>query len=284
MRLGLFSTLTGAGSHELVGQIAEACTAGDVPGVEIPFLFVDRVVGESEATDAAVDDLARRFSFALVRVSAVHFEAEARKAARKAAAAGDEAALWVWRDAFYESHRALLPSTDVDLLLGDMWIWGAKECAERRGLNLHPALPGSAIGRMWYDAIWDLVADGADEAGVMLHRVTRDVDLGPLVAWCRYSLRTPELDPLWAALPAGEERTALVARERALKRETAHPLFHALRAEGLRREAPLMLETVRALAEGRLVFADRGVVDATGAPLARGLELTSEVEAALAKG
>jgi phosphoribosylglycinamide formyltransferase 1 len=282
-KLGLFSTMTGAGSRALVTTIARACRDGDVPGTAVGFLFVNREVGESPLTDESVVAIGAEFAFPIVRASAVRFRTEERQAARAAAAAGDEAPLWAWRDEFYASYRDRLPSTDLDLLLGDMWVWGRQECAERRGLNLHPALPTGPLGKMWFEVIWDLIAVNADVSGVMLHRVTPAVDRGPVATFCRYPLRGPELDPLWALLPAClEDRLAVINSQRLLKREATHPLFHALRQVGLAREMPLMLATARAVAEGRLRLGADGVSDGSGRFLAGGLELTAEVEQAVA--
>lgn len=282
-RIGLFSTLTSTGSRSLVSTIAAACRDGSVPGCEAAFLFCNREAGESEVTDMSVELLAREHGLDVVRASAVRFQPEARKSARASEASGDPGPIWAWREAFYASYRDRLPPTELDLLLGDMWIWSAAQCAERRGVNLHPALPSGPLGKMWFEVIWDLIAQDAETSGVMLHRVTPEVDRGPVVAYCRYGLRGPALDPHWAALPSClEERVALIASQRALKRESAHPLFRALRAAGLARELPLMLETVRAVAEGRLRLADGRVLDAAGRELGHGLDLTDEVERAVA--
>jgi phosphoribosylglycinamide formyltransferase 1 len=281
-RIGLFSTLTGTGSRQLVTTIARACRDGAAGGAAVAFLLVNREAGESPDTDASHDAIAAEFGFPVVRASAVRFASAERKAARVAAEAGDEEPLWAWRDAFYDSYADRLPATDLDLLLGDMWIWGRRECTERRGVNLHPALPSGPLGKMWFEVIWDLVATGAEISGVMLHRVTPQVDRGPVATWCRYRLRGGDTDPLWTSLPEClTERTALIATQRLLRRGATHPLFHALRARGLARELPLMLETVRAVADGRLRLGAVGVQDASGRPLPDGLDLTDDVERAV---
>lgn len=284
-RLGLFSTLTSAGSRELVTTIARACRDGHVPGAQVAFLFVNREAGESEVTDASVAELDLAFDWPIVRASAVRFHPDERKRARAAAEMGDEEPLWAWRGGYYASFRDRLLATDLDLLLGDMWIWARTECAERRGLNLHPALPTGPLGKMWFDVVWDLVAEDAIESGVMLHRVTPEVDRGPIATYCRYGLRGAGLDEHWAALPPGKgERAVLIERERALKRETDQPLFKAIRAAGLAREMPLMLETVRAVTAGRLRLTGAGIVAADGRPVSGGLDLTVEVERAVRGG
>jgi phosphoribosylglycinamide formyltransferase-1 len=245
---------------------------------------VNRGPGESADTDAAVEALAAAHDFPVLRTSAVRFRPGERKAARERASAGDEEPLWAWRDAWYESFREELAPADLDLTLGDMWVWGRRQCAERRGVNLHPALPDGPLGKIWYDVTWDLIAEAAEASGVMLHRVTPEVDRGPVVSWCAYPLRGPGLDELWSQLPGClEDRVALIGQQRLLKREADHPLFRALRATGLRREVPLVLATLAAVAEGRLRLDRSLVLDGAGRPLAGGLDLTAEVEALLAQ-
>jgi phosphoribosylglycinamide formyltransferase-1 len=283
-RIGLFSTLTSTGSRSLVTTMLEACRRGDVGGVEVAFVFNNREEGESPVTDESVA-LLESLGVQVVRASAARFRAEERKSARQRQAAGDPEAMWAWRDSYYASFRGRLPPTDLDLLLGDMWIWARQLCRERRGVNLHPALPSGPLGKMWFDVIWDLVASEAELSGVMLHRVTPAVDRGPVVSYCVYCLRDEETAPLWRSMPGClAERAALIASQRALKREATHPLFRSLRARGLAREMPLMLETVRAVADGRLQLADRGVTDGQGRPLPDGLDLTELVERAVEGG
>jgi phosphoribosylglycinamide formyltransferase 1 len=278
--VGLFSTLKGPGSKSLITRVGAACRDGTVPDMAVACLLVEREAGESADTDAAVAEIQATYGFPVVRTSAFRFRRAERDEARAAAAAGDEEPLWAWREAWYQTFRDQLPATDLDLLLGSMWVWGRRQCTERRGVNLHPALPSGPLGKVWYDVIWDLVASEAEMSGVMLHRVTPAVDMGPLVTWCAYSLRSPALDPLWASLPAClEERTALIASQRLLGRDATHPLFKALRAVGVAREVPLMLATLGAIAEGRLALAAGGVVAGAGQPLAGGLDLTAAVEA-----
>ena len=288
--IGLFTTFTGPSSRDGIVAVVDAVAAGRAGAVAVAFVAVNRAAGESADTDAAVALLASRHpAVPVVRTSAVRHDAAARKAARAAEAGGDGAPMAAWRDGYYAAHRDRWPATALDLLLGDMWIWGPRQCAERRGVNLHPALPWGPLGKMWFDVVWDLVAAGPGtpatpaESGAMLHRVTVDVDEGPVVSFCRYGIASRDLAPLWAALPAaGAARDAYIAAERAKKRATTDPLFWAIRRAGVAREVPLMLETMRAIAAGRLALAGAGVVDAAGRAVEGGIELTAEVDRALA--
>jgi len=297
--IGLFTTFTGSSSRDGIAAIVDAVAAGRAGDVAVAFVAVNRAAGESADTDASVAYLAARHpAVPIVRTSAVRHDPAARKAARAAEAAGDGAPLAAWRDGYYAAHRDAWPATAIDFLLGDMWIWGPRQCAERRGVNLHPALPWGPLGKMWFDVVWDLVAAGPGtpaapaESGAMLHRVTVEVDEGPVVSFCRYAIATPDLAPLWAALPGGGDvdggsgaaaaRAAYIAAERAKKRETADPLFWAIRRRGVVREVPLMIETMRAIGAGRLRLVDAagggGVVDGAGRAVAGGVDLTGEVD------
>ncbi|MCC7018277.1 MAG: hypothetical protein IT332_00895 [Ardenticatenales bacterium] len=276
--IGLFTTFTGPSSRDGILAIVDAVRAGRAGDVAIAFVAVNRVAGESADTDASVAELAARFpEVEIVRTSAVRHAPAQRKAARAAEAAGDPGPLQAWRDDYYAAHRDRLPPTALDFLLGDMWIWGPRACAERRGVNLHPALPWGPLGKMWFDVIWDLIAAGpgtADapaESGAMLHRVIVEVDEGPVVSYCRFGIATPELAPLWDALPADDvERAAYIAAERAKKRETGDALFWAIRRRGVVREVPLMLATMRAIGDGGLRLA--------GAAVAGGIDVSRAVD------
>ena len=105
--------------------------------------------------------------------------------------------------------------------------------------------------------IRELIRGRATESGVMMHLAIAEVDAGPVASFCRYPLRGDELDPLWREL----EPALDAASDRELE---ASPLFEAIRRRGLRHEAPLLVATLRAVADGRLRLAGRRL---DGAPL-----------------
>jgi phosphoribosylglycinamide formyltransferase 1 len=159
------------------------------------------------------------------------------------------------------------------MLAGYMLIFGREACDRYNFLNLHPAAPGGPIGT-WQRVIWQLIAQRASESGVLINRVIPEVDEGPVIAYCRYPLRDRELEPLWRAV---EGRT--VEELRAAEGEDL-PLFRAIRARGVRYEIPLMVQTLVALANGRVRIVD-GQPVAGEALLVGGLDLTAEVARAV---
>ena len=59
-------------------------------------------------------------------------------------------------------------------------------------------------------------------------------------------------------------------------------LFRHIRWAGIAREAPLVIETLRAFADGRIRIDNKRVVDAVGEPI-EGYDLTEEIEASVRK-
>ncbi len=162
--------------------------------------------------------------------------------------------------------RALEPyEFDLGVLAGFMLIFGEEAAARWDLLNLHPAAPGGPAG-MWQDVIWQLIEQNADRAGVMIHLATPELDGGPVVTYCTYSIRGPEFAQFWQD-----------AGKRAELGEEL-PLFQAIRRAGVAREVPLVLETLRAFADGRLRIEDKQVVDAGGRTI-DGYDLSEEIEA-----
>ncbi|MGB2694311.1 MAG: formyltransferase family protein [Dehalococcoidia bacterium] len=163
---------------------------------------------------------------------------------------------------------------DFVLLAGYMLIVTRNLHDKYKMLNLHPALPEGPTGT-WQQVIWQLIDQRAHISGAMIHIATQMLDQGPLVARCIFPLRGPGFDPLWQAL--GSRTAAEIQSDEG----EDHPLFREIRRHGAIREQPLVLETLRALALGRVRVEDRRVLDASSRELAGGLDLTTEIDAAL---
>jgi phosphoribosylglycinamide formyltransferase-1 len=164
--------------------------------------------------------------------------------------------------------------TQVVVLAGYMLIVSPLLCRTFLCLNLHPAVPGGPKGT-WQEVIWQIIASGAKEAGAMMHLATPELDEGPAVAYFRFSLTGRDFDPLWEQFAEKLKKNRLAdiqARE-----GEAEPLFARIRAEELRREFPLILLTLKGLAEGRFRLTHQGA-EVEGRPVPRGLDITSQVE------
>lgn len=266
-RIGWLSTGRDEAAEFLLLEVWKAIGSGRLRA-EIPFVFCNRDRGESPVTDGflrLVDDLG-------VPVQTRSWKAFRARREAGPRSLGDREAL---RIAYDREVAAALGPADVYALVGYMLILGPELCRRFPFINLHPAPPGGPAGA-WEDVIWHLMEARASESGIMIHRVTPELDRGPVLTYCQYSIRGGVFDPWWADW----EKTV-----RAGKSDRGNPprLFHQIREAGVRREAPLLVETLRALADGRIRIAGEGVYRA-GERLEDGLSLSSEVEGLMGTG
>ena len=182
-----------------------------------------------------------------------------------------------WRSDYDARVADLLRSYPYDLgmLAGYMLVMTAPLFEGHAMLNLHPAAPGQPSGT-WQEVTWQLIDPRVDHGGVRVHLVTAALDEGAIVTYSTFPLRGPTIDLLWRAV---EHRNIADIRE---NEGEALPLFQELRRRGSARELPLVVETLRALANGRLQLRGGDIV--TGQTrVVQGFDLTPEIEGSLAK-
>ena len=269
LRLGWFSTGRGPTSRRLLAAARDEIASGRL-GARIAVVFCNRRPGEDQNTDAFLEQV-RGDDLPLVTISSRDFRKRHGGAiARKAQPLPD------WRlDYDREVMRLLEPYPfDLGVLAGYMLIFCEEAVARYDLLNLHPAAPGGPAGT-WQDVIWQLIEQRADRSGVMLHLATPDLDEGPPVTYCTYPIRGAAFDRLWAH---AEGRT--VDEIKAADGES-NALFQEVRRHGVAREIPLVIETLRAFAEGSIRIENKRLVDASGKPIS-GYDLTDQIERRIA--
>jgi folate-dependent phosphoribosylglycinamide formyltransferase PurN len=237
----------------------------------LQFVFCNRDRGEDAVTDAFFERV-ERDGVPLVTRSSVAFRRDIG-----GARSSPGSPLPAWRLAYDRTvDEALAPYPfDLGVLAGYMLIFEREFVQRHALLNLHPALPSGPTGT-WREVIRHLIRTRAAESGVMLHLAIAEVDLGPAVSFCRYSLRTPALEREWDALGMQMDAMDNASLE-------ATRLFAAIRADGVVRESPLLLATLAEFAEGRLRAEGGRVLDAEGRP-ARPADLTNEVDRHIGAG
>ena len=246
LRLGWFSTGRGQGSLGLLRATLDAMESGRL-NASIDFVFCNRERGQASGSDRFMDFVESR-GISLVTLSSRRFRRDRdNRPWRELRESFDLAAAGMLKD----------HAPDLSVNAGYMLI-APVLCRVFRMINVHPALPTGPAG-MWNNVIWDLIEQGADRSGAMVHLVTEDVDEGPVLAYCSYPIRGPEFDPHWAAIEG--------VGPGSLKKDPGEdlPLFQAIREAGLLRERPLLVETLCAVADGRLdveVAASAGIVPA----------------------
>lgn len=277
MRIGVFSTLIEQAALDLVQTIEGAVNSGEIPNTEISFIFSNREEGENKITDHLLNQL-ECGRIPLVTFSASNFEQKMRQETLKRAKEGNDLLLSHWRNLFGDEITKRLPQTDLDVLVGDMYIWGDNLTRRRNGINLHPALPHGPKGE-WYKVIWELIENRATESGIMMHKVTKDLDRGPTVTFCRFPIEGQPFDSLWQQLPSDPQEFAQLLRLGGSQKEIAtHPLHQEIRRHGLVRELPLVVQTIKAFAEGKIHFERDFPVDETGRTIEGGYDLTDKID------
>jgi len=254
LTLGWFATGTGTTSPKLLAAALDAIASGRLDA-RIAAVFCNREPGEDPMSDAYHAQV-RAAGIPLVTLSDRRFRRE-----HGGAVARKNEALPEWRRAYdREVMRVLEPYPfDLGVLAGYKLIFCEEAAAKWDLLNLHPAEPGGPKG-IWQDVIWHLIESHAERAGIMMHLATPELDEGPPVTFCTYSIRGPAFDALWEAVGRRpvEEIKVSEGEENAL--------FQEIRRQGVAREIPLVIETLRAFADGRLRIRDKQPVDAKGRP------------------
>jgi folate-dependent phosphoribosylglycinamide formyltransferase PurN len=252
LKLGWFSTGRGEGSRNLLTTIYENIRNGQLD-CEVAFVFCNREKGEAEGSDRYLQ-LVQEYGFRLISFSSRHFKPELRKKGKL-----DPEPLRSWRIEFDREVMKRLKglSPDICVLGGYMLIVGEEMCEKLDMINLHPAAPNGPTGT-WKEVIWQLIESKATESGVMMHLVTKELDKGPAITYCTFPIRGGRFDHLWDEL--GEKLKSNTLHEIMSKEGDTNPLFWEIRREGVRREQPLIVYTIKALAEKRIRLQDKKVL------------------------
>jgi len=257
LRIAWLTTGRGPGSYGALEYTVSAIERG-LP-VEIGVVFINRVPGEAEATDRLMA-FVRSKGMALETLSSVAFRKER---GGKMSKPGEPLQPWRLEYDTAVASRLARHEFSLGVMFGYMLIATEPLFSRFPFINDHPALPDGPIGT-YQEVIVELMRTAARESGCMMNVVTGDVDRGAAVSFCRYPIRDAASEAAWRefelAPPAGLSVSAL--------QETA--LFQEIRRRGVLRERPFLVETLRAIAEGRLAVPPPAPVD-----------LTSQVEAAI---
>jgi phosphoribosylglycinamide formyltransferase-1 len=247
-QFGWFSTGRDLAARQLLQAVWERIKDGFIPA-EMTFVFCDRERGEAAQSDLFLD-LAVELGLETITFSSRRFKPELRKKDREQ-----------WRAEYHRGVMERIASHNNALLVlaGYMLIVSPEMCQRHPLINLHPALPGGPTGA-WEEVIDELMRERADTTGAMMHLVTPELDRGAVVAYSSFPIQGGAFTPFWKGGP-----------------EKRGPLFWLIRQEGVRREIPLIILTLKAVAEGRIRIKDGRVMGGKGKEL-QGLVLTQEVE------
>jgi phosphoribosylglycinamide formyltransferase-1 len=273
-RIGLFTSAWDEVAWKLIKEVYQNIQDRVIPNSDIAFVFCSREKGETQYGDLLIQNV-KQLGVPLITFSSLKFKPELRKKGREAEKKGDSSIMDIWRLEHDREVIKLLYPTDLDVLLGYMWVVGKEMCQKRTMINLHPALPNGPKGN-YREVIWQLLKERASETGVMIHLVTRELDMGPPITYCSFPIRGSLFDPLWAELDKKLKKESL--EEISQKEGENNPLFKLIRTEGVKREFPIIIQTIKLLAEKRLKIKNGNVIDFKGEILKGGYDLTREID------
>ena len=274
--IGWFSSGRDEAARDLLQVVFDEIQNESIKG-RISFVFVTRERGEKAESDKFID-LAEHFGLEVVCLSHRTFEPQLRKAALKESRepGKDSPLLMDWRRGFDEQVMAKLSGCQADMIVlaGYMLILSPEMCHKYNMINLHPALPGGPKGT-WQEVVWQLMEAEAKETGVMMHLIIPELDAGPAITYCEYSISDGSIQPLWDQWKTKRKRKSL--HEIQESEGENESLFSEIRRRGLKREFPLIVATLKAASTGKFSIAN-GEVIAQGHKLVRGFDLTDEIE------
>ncbi|HEX77945.1 MAG TPA: phosphoglycerate transporter [Dehalococcoidia bacterium] len=261
LRLGWFSTGRDKAARDLLTTVQRDIERGKLEA-EVAFVFSNREPGEDRESDLFLELVAGYnmplvcFSSSKFRGGALHFD----------------------RIAYDREVMKRLEGFQPQLciLAGYMLIVGAEMCQRYDMINLHPAPPGGPAGT-WQEVIWKLIEEEAEEAGVMMHLVTPELDKGPPVTYCTFPIRGAAFDKHW------RELEGISLEEVKTKQGESNALFRAIRRHQLVRELPLIIATLKGFSQGKFRIENKQVVDARGNPI-KGYDLSPEINEQVKKG
>ena len=248
LKLGWFSTGRGPGSRNLLKAVMDEKEKGGLD-IEVPFVFCNwdntEVPNSRKEQRQMFFDMVEGYGIPLVTESWKKFMPELRKE--------DEAA---WGSEYGKVLREKTQGYGMQLgILAGYMLWMDDEtCDAYDMLNLHPALPTGPKGT-WQEVIWQLIGEDAEDQGVMMHICTKEHDRGDALTYCRFPIRGGDYDALWAQMYE-KLKTKDLEQIRAEEGED-EPLFRRIREDGAKRELPLIVETIRLFADGKVCIRDK---------------------------
>jgi len=252
LNIGWFSTGRDEAARQLLRAVQDKIHKGDING-KTGFVFSNREPGEAKESDLFFE-LVRSYNIPLVCLSHKNF--------KTGKAEEDFDIKKEWRTNYdKEVNRKIKPfAPDLCVLAGYMLIVSAELCQRYDMINLHPAPPGGPTGS-WQEVIWTLIQNKAETGGAMIHLVTPELDRGPAVSYCLFSIKGTPFAKYW-------------------QKGDKDILFRLIRQHELAREFPLITLTLQALSRCEVGIKDGRVIDAQGKPI-KGYDLSAKIDRAV---
>jgi phosphoribosylglycinamide formyltransferase 1 len=233
IKLGWLSTGNGSGSLGLLKKGIEL-TKKNI--LEINYIFINREIGEKEGSDKFIN-------YALENnIKVISFSSKKFK----------KISNLKWKDLrtkFDQEVLKKISNNNVDFLVsaGYMLI-SPIICDHYKIINLHPALPDGPNGT-WKNVIKELILKKNYISGISAHIMTKDLDEGPNISYCKFNIHDTEFKKYWNELNKSNEPI-----EKSI-------LFNAIREKILIYERELLSVTLLKISQGSIDINKDKLVD-----------------------
>ena len=228
-RIGWFTTARGPGSFNLFKTMMDSIKDGTIDA-KISFVFINREVKGNQFRMRLIG-LAEEAGIPVILLPSDNFEPELK-----------EKDLSAWRDAYGKAMREQISKYPMDfgVLAGYMLILDPETCRRYTIINLHPALPDTYKGT-WEEIVAKVVENGDERYGATVHLCTPELDRGETLCYDYFLLSSIKLD-----------------------HPTKDDLIKQVRAEELKREAHLLIGTIKMIVDGDIIIKDEKAYDRFG--------------------
>jgi len=228
-KIGWFTTARGPGSYNLFNTMLNSIKNGDVNAC-LSFVFINR------------DVKGNQYRMKIIKMAEDNATPVILYPSDTFLPALKEKDIGAWRDAYGKGLREHISKYEMDfgVLAGYMLILDPETCKRFTIINLHPALPDTYKGT-WEEIVGKVVDNDDSRYGATVHICTHELDRGETLSYDSFSL-----DDIKARFTTKEE------------------LVQRIRAEEVKREAHLLIETIRMIVDGDIVLKQGEVFDRRG--------------------
>jgi len=227
--IGWFSTARGPGSYNLFRTMLEALRSKEI-NANISFIFINREEKGNKCRRKIID-MAEENDIPAIIYPSDTFMPELK-----------ERDISAWRDEYGKGLRERISQHKMDfgVLAGYMLIMDPETCRRYDIINLHPALPDTYKGT-WEEIVGQVVDNDDECYGATVHLVTPELDRGQTIAYDSF--------------PLAKLKAQYTSRD---------DLVKAIRAEEVKREAHLLMATIKLLVDGEVVIKKGRLFDTSG--------------------
>ena len=185
LKIGWFSTGNGKGSLGFINFLLDQISKKSL-NASLEFVFCNREFGEADGSDEYLNYIIQN-NINLITLSSKNFQK--RNNYKKFSDC---------RELYDKEVLKLISEYEVDIIVlaGYMLILSEDLCTKFKFINLHPALPDGPKGT-WGQVIAKLIENDKDYSGLNVHIVTKNLDSGKSIGYCKFPIKTNLYNDAW---------------------------------------------------------------------------------------